>query len=113
MSLQKHIKDLVFFYVKINYNQYLETNKITTIPEESIREVISLLYIERKEHLKEFIKSSLKEILKEKYPGDLIVLNICVDIFSDGDLCVNRLVTEIKLHQQKENGDNNDYSKLL
>ena len=44
MSLQKHIKDLIFFYVKTNYNQYLEDHKIKLIPEEKIDSVIESLY---------------------------------------------------------------------
>ena len=31
MTLQKHIKDLIFFYVKTNYNKYLEDNNIKFI----------------------------------------------------------------------------------
>ena len=112
MSLQKHIKDLIFFYVKTNYNQYLEDNKIKLIPEEKIDSVIESLYDDRKEHLKVFIKESLKKLLKDEYPGDLIILNILVDIFSDDTLCKNRLIVEIKLHQQTLVGKT-DYTKLI
>ena len=112
-NLQKHIKDLIFFYVKTNYDNYLKTNKIQFIPDDKLDEVISLLYDNRKEHLKDFIKQSLKEILKEEYPGDLIILNILLEIFSDDNLCKNRLIVEIKLHQQKIKDGKNDYSKLL
>jgi len=112
MSLQKHIKDLIFFYVKTNYNQYLEDHKIKLIPEEKINGVIESLYDDRKEHLKVFIKESLKKLLKDEYPGDLIILNILVDIFSDNTLCKNRLIVEIKLHQQTLVGKI-DYTKLI
>lgn len=112
-TIQKHIKDLISFYIKTNYNNYLKENKIETIPEGKIEEIITKLYSERKEHLKCFIKESLKTVLKEEYPGDLIVLNILTEIFSDDELCKNRLIIEIKLHQQKQTGGKNDYSKLL
>ena len=112
-TIQKNIKDLIFFYVKTNYNNYLEENKIKVIPEEKINEVINKLYTERKEHLKVFIKQSLKQLLKEEYPGDLIVINILIEIFSDDELCKNRLITEIKLHQQKIIDGKNDYSELF
>ena len=52
-------------------------------------------------------------MLKGEYPGDLVVLNILVDIFSDDELCKNRLIVEIKLQQQKVLDNHNDYSKLL
>jgi len=113
MSIQKNIKELIFFYVKQNYDNYLKVNKIEYISDDKITEVITSLYLERKDHLKEFVKSSLKQIMKDKYPGDLIILNILVDIFSDDELCKNRLIIEIKLHQQQITNGINDYSKLL
>jgi hypothetical protein len=112
-TIQKNIKDLIFFYIKTNYNNYLEENKLKTIPDDKINEVISKLYTERKEHLKVFIKESLKKLLKGEYPGDLVVLNILLEIFSDDELCKNRLMTEIKLHQQQIRDGVNDYSKIL
>lgn len=116
MSLQNNIRDLIFFYVKTNYNQYLEENQIKYIPESDINKVINNLYDDRKEHIQVFIKSSLKQVYEtknEEYPGDLIILNILVDIFSDDELCKNRLIAEIRLHQQKIMNGANDYSKLL
>jgi len=116
MSLQNNIRDLIFFYVKTNYNQYLEENQIKYIPESDINKVINKLYDDRKEHIQVFIKSSLKQVYEtknEEYPGDLIILNILVDIFSDDELCKNRLISEIRLHQQKIMNGTNDYSKLL
>jgi hypothetical protein len=112
-TIQKNIKDLIFFYIKTNYNNFLEENKLKTIPDDMIDTVISKLYTERKEHLKIFIKESLKKLLKGEYPGDLVVLNILLEIFSDDELCKNRLITEIKLHQQQINDGQNDYSKLF
>lgn len=112
-TIQKNIKDLIFFYIKTNYNNYLKENKLQFIPEDKIDEVISQLYSERKEHLKDFIKGSLKKMLNSEYPGDLIVLNVLMEIFADDDLCKNRLITEIKLHQQKITEGENDYSKLF
>ena len=112
-TIQKHIKDLIFFYIKTNYNNYLQENKIKTIPDDQVDIVIIQLYTERKEHLKNFVKESLKTALKGEYPGDLVILNILLEIFADDELCKNRLITEIKLHQQKITTGKNDYSKLL
>lgn len=116
MSLQKHIRDLIFFYVKTNYNEYMTSNEIKVIPESDIDNVIHTLYDERKEHIKVFIQSSLKKLYESKqdeYPGDHTVNNLLLNIFQDDELCKNRLSVEIKLHQQKMRGENNDYSKLL
>ena len=94
------ISDLIMFYVKENYNQYLTDNSITSIPDKDLDTVISKLYSERKEHLKGFIKESLKKIMKEEYIGDLVLNNLLIDIFRDDDLCKNRIRMEIVEYQK-------------
>ena len=116
MSLQRNIRDLIFFYVKTNYNEYLKNQNIKIIDEEKIDEIINSLYNERKEHIQIFIKDSLKQLYESKideYPGDQTIINILLNIFQDDDLCKNRLSIEIKLHQQRLRGQKNDYHKLL
>jgi len=102
MSTETLIRDLIMFYVKENYNTYLSDNSISSIPESDIDMVINNLYSERKEHLKVFIKTSLKKIMKEEYIGDLFVNNILIDIFRDDDLCKNRIKMEIKEYQKNK-----------
>ena len=102
-SNNKIIQDLIFFYVKENYKKYLQENNFDVIPDDNIIEVINSIYIDRKKHLQEFLKESLKEIQKEEYIGDLIINNICYDIFNDDELCKHRLYTEIKLFQDTKN----------
>jgi len=116
MSLQKNIRDLIHFYVKTNYEAYLNDNNIKIIPEEEIDEVIKNLYDDRKSHIQEFILESLKTLYKDKpdeYPGDSTVKNILLNIFQDDELCKNRLSSEIKLHQQQMRGEKSDYNKLF
>ena len=113
MSLQNNIRDLIHFYIRTNYNKYLEDNNIKSIDEDKIEEVVNSLYTDRKEHLQVFIKSSLKQILKEEYPGDQTVQNLLLNILQDDDLCKNRIIVEIKLHQQKINKGVNNYSNLI
>uniref|UniRef100_A0A6C0BUF8 Uncharacterized protein n=1 Tax=viral metagenome TaxID=1070528 RepID=A0A6C0BUF8_9ZZZZ len=113
MSLQKNIKDLIYFYVKTNYDNYLKENKIQYIENSKIENVISELFESRKDHIKIFIKESLKKVLKDEYPGDQTIQNILLNIFQDEEYCKNRLTVEIKLHQQKQLGQKQDYSKLL
>lgn len=100
-NLQSTIKDLIFFYVKTNYEKYLKDNNIKNIPDNEINNVIESLYTDRKEHLKTFLKQSLKELLKNEYPGDLVILNIFTNIFEDDNICKNRLILEIRMHQNK------------
>ena len=116
MSIQKNVRDLIFFYVKTNYNEYLKTNSIQTISESEIDNVIHSLYDERKEHIQTFILTSLKTLYEGKtdeYPGDQTIKNLLLTIFQDDELCKNRLIIEIKLHQQKMRGETNDYKQIF
>lgn len=95
------IKELITFYIKTNYEQYLTDNNIDTIPQSDIDKVIDELYTDKKEHLKSFILSSMKELLKSEYPGDLIIQNIVNDIVRDDELCKSTLTSEIEIYQKK------------
>ena len=101
MSNQKIIEDLILFYVKENYKKYLKDKNLEKIPNDEIKNAVEEIYTSRKDHLKDFLKLSLKQIMKENYCGDLVVINICTDIFNDDDLCINRITREIELFQNK------------
>ena len=101
MSNQKIIEDLILFYVKENYKKYLEEKNIDKIPTNQIKNAVEEIYTQRKDHLKDFLKISLKKVMKDDYCGDLIVINICTDIFNDDELCINRITREIELFQNK------------
>lgn len=97
---EKLVQDLIMFYVKENYNNYLSYKNINIIPEKDLDSVINSLYSDRKEHLKIFIKESLKKIMGEDYIGDLLVNNMLIDIFRDDELCKNRIKIEIVEYQK-------------
>ena len=97
---EKLVQDLIMFYVKENYNKYLSDKNINIIPEKDLDSVINSLYSDRKEHLKIFIKESLKKIMGEDYIGDLLVNNMLIDIFRDDELCKNRIKIEIVEYQK-------------
>ena len=106
MSSLKMIKDLVIFYVKTNYEEYLKSNGIEKIEEDSISSVVDSLYTEKKEHLRGFILNSMREMLKMEYPGDLPINAILNDVFQDDDFNKTKLVQEITSFQalkQKKN----------
>ena len=100
------IKELITFYVKTNYENYLETHQIQLIS--NINDIIDEIYTQNKEHLRSFILSSMKELLKDEYPGDLIIKNILIDIFRDDKLCKRRLITEIELFQKNNMSNSNE-----
>lgn len=109
-TVENRVKEVIQFYVRTNYDAYLKNNKIQIIPSEEIETVVRNLYIERRDHLKGFVKTSLRELMKDDYPGDLVILNILVSVFEDDDYCINRLVKEIKLYQQGVTGQRYDHS---
>ena len=80
-SLEKRIRDLIHFYVKENYNNYLTTNNITTILESDIPNVVEILYEQKKDHIQVFVKDSLKIMLKDEMPEDYIINNLLSEIF--------------------------------
>lgn len=99
----KLVKDLVLLYIKENYNEYLKQNNLQKIQEDQIKNVITKLYTERKQHLKEFLKTTIKKISEsrgEEYIGDLFINNLCNEIYNDDELCISRLVLEITKYQK-------------
>jgi hypothetical protein len=111
-SLEKRIRDLIHFYVRENYNNYLTTNNIIDILESDIPNVVEILYDQKKEHIQVFVVDSLNIMLKDEMPQDYIINNLLSEIFRDDKLCKNRLITEIKVHQQKVQTGKVDYKKI-
>ena len=111
-TLEKHIRDLIHFYVKENYNHYLQINSLTTISEEDIPKVVDELYSQKKGHIQIFVKDSLKVMLKDEMPEEFIINNLLSDIFRDDELCKNRLTMEIQIHQQSIKNGSVDYNKI-
>jgi len=96
------IQDLTIFYVKTNYENYLIENKLSYIEEDKIPEVVNIIYNKDKQsHLVEFVINSSKELLKDEFPGENIIKQILVSAMSDDELCKNKLITEIKIYQNK------------
>ena len=112
-TLEKNIRDLIYFYAKENYNEYLKLEKLESIPDEKITDVVKSLYTDRKDHLKKFIKESLKTLLKEEHPGDLVVNNLLIEVFRDDEYCVNRITLEIKMYQQQQMEGKVNYTDIL
>ena len=111
-SLEKRIRDLIHFYVKENYNHHLQKNELTFIKEEDIPTVVDQLYTVKKDHIQTFVKESLKVMLQDEMPDEYIINNLLSEIFRDDVLCKNRLIMEIKIHQQKLQTGTVDYKKI-
>jgi hypothetical protein len=94
------LHELIIFFVKENYKAYLLENEINIIPDNELRDKITEMYFQKKDNLKPFLKSSLQEILKEDYIGDLMFENMCTEIFSDDDLAIEKVYIEIDNYQK-------------
>ena len=101
-TIDSLIKDLTIFYVKTNYENYLKDNNISSINNNKIEEVVNLIYNkDKQEHLIQFIINSLKELLKNESPTETIIRSMLLSNMIDEELCKQKLITEIKIYQNK------------
>lgn len=104
--MDKTITDIVVFYAKTNYKKYLEDNNIERIPDDKIYEVVTLLYDNKKSHIKQFVIDTYKKLCeknKSTFPGELVIKNILFDIFQkdEDEYVKNKIAFIIKDHQNK------------
>ena len=101
-DLLTNIKELLIFYVKTNYESYLQEKKVTSIPEAEVSQVVRQIYNLRKDHSKVFVKDSLKQVLKTEYPGDSQIELLLRDIYEDDRVMVQKMTNQIVLYQQSK-----------
>ncbi len=94
MSITNDIKDIIFNFIKKEYENYLHNNKILLIKNENIDNIINNFYEENKSNLKNIIRSDLKNKYKENYPSSSIE-NIILDIFQDKELNIKKTISEL------------------
>lgn len=98
----KHIKELLIFYVKTNYENYLTENGVKSIETDKVEDIVTSLYQSRKDHSKQFVKESLQKILKEECPNDKQVNLLLRDIYEDETVIIKKLVDQIILYQKQK-----------
>lgn len=98
MSIQEKVRNIVFYFVKNEYKLYLDEHDLKFIPEDELNDVVDGFYIQKEKVLKEFIRTNLRKMMKEQYPGALVE-NIIFDLFQDDKLAKNRIIIEIKQFQ--------------
>jgi C-terminal processing protease CtpA/Prc len=118
MSLQQKIKNIVFYYIKIHYKNYLNENNLKYIPDNDIENVINDFYKNESKNLKQFIRNTLEKMMENDYPGALVE-NIIYEIFEDEDFAKKRVIMEIKMYQDNNKDSlnneilNNSYEVYL
>tara|TARA_B110000285_G_scaffold170231_1_gene190486 strand:- start:237 stop:551 length:315 start_codon:yes stop_codon:yes gene_type:complete len=100
-NLLINIKELISFYIQINYDEYLKEKKISFIPENQIKKVITDMFDTKINHMIQFVKNALKDILKDEYPEESKIDLLFTEILNDKDFCINKLYIEIKIYQVK------------
>ena len=98
MSLQNDIKNIIYYFVKNEYNIILKKKNIKIIEYVEIDNLIDDIYLKKKDDLKYLIRNSLKNKMKTEYNGPLIE-NILFDILEDDSMAKERLKIEIINYQ--------------
>jgi len=100
MYITDDIKDIIFTFIKKEYQNYLQNNNILLIKNQNMNAIINIFYEENKSNLKNIIRRDLKEIYKESYPSTSVE-NIIFDIFQDKEFNIQKTVNELLYIQDK------------
>ena len=104
-SLPNIIKNISFHFVKLNYNKYLEDNKMEEIPKERLDEVVGELYDQKQTELKKFIRGTLRRNFPDydqNFSMKTSTEEILLEMFEDPDFAKNRIVLEIEGYQESK-----------
>ena len=99
------IRRFILQYIKLKYNNYLHEHHIEYIDEGSIKDIVREMYLNNKDALKNYILDSFKDNTYTR----LMLEDSILEIFDDEDLCVNRLVLEIRQYQQYKKNHSQHY----
>lgn len=94
MSITNDIKNIIFDFIKKEYQNYLQKHNILLIKNENMYTQVSSFYEENKNILKNTIRNELKEKYKENY-ASASVENIILDIFQDKEFNITKTINEL------------------
>ena len=97
-TLPDMVKDITFFFIKHHYDKILKESNKTKLEAIEIENFINKMYTEKEKTLKQYIKDSLKETLKEQYPK-MQVNMLILEMFEDPDFAKKRVYNEIISYQ--------------
>jgi hypothetical protein len=101
-KLANVIQELSMQFAKFHYDKYLEDNQISYIPYENIENVVTQMFnVQKKKELADFIRTSLKKMCGDSYQN-VLVEGIISEMFSDDDVVIVRVATEIDMHQRSK-----------
>ena len=98
------VKQITIHYIKYYYQTFEQNYRINTgnklVPENELREFIDEMYEKKQLDLKKYIRTTLKENLKENY-STMATENILLDMFKDPTYAKERVIQEI-LNEQDD-----------
>ena len=104
-ELPDSIGNIILFYIKKQYNNYLFEHKIEEIPEENITNIITNMYNEKEKELKKFIRNTMRKNFND-YDLNLALKTgteeIILEIFDDKDFSVSKVSLEISNFQKNK-----------
>ena len=102
-DLPQTIADIVLYYIKKQYNKYLEEKNLTKIPEHEIKNVVGGFYSEKELELKKFIRNTMRKNFPD-YDKNLAMKTgteeIILEIFDDREFSVTKVALEISNYQK-------------
>ena len=101
-DLPKTISNIVLFYIKKHYHNYLKEHKIYKIPADVINNVVNSFYVEKEVELKKFIRNTMRKNFPD-YDKNLAMKTgteeIILEMFDDREFSVSRVSLEIGNYQ--------------
>lgn len=94
------IKTILLEYLKNEYKNYLNNNKILCIKKSNINEIAKAFYNNNIKEIKQEIRSNMREQYQNDYPSGIIE-NIILDLFQDSKDNIEKVVNEINFIQDK------------
>ena len=105
-DLPQTIANIVLYYIKKQYNKYLEEHKLKKIPEHEIKTVVGGFYTEKEIELKKFIRNTMRKNFPD-YDKNLAMKTgteeIILEIFDDRDFSITKVSLEISNFQKGKN----------
>ena len=102
-DLPNTISNIVLYYIKKHYHNYLKTHQILKIPENDIANVVNSFYVEKEAELKKFIRNTMRKNFPD-YDKNLAMKTgteeIILEMFDDRDFSVSRVSLEISNYQK-------------
>ena len=93
------IKTLIERYIYNLYQQYLQDNNILLVKKAEIKGVIDKMYSENSKAIKQYVRTTLKDEMRQDYPSGSIE-NILLDIFQDREANILKLSNIIDDYQE-------------